>query len=113
MACSKLYTAAEVNKQIMDAALSAVKNGGMSQNSVAKAYGISRSTLRNRLQNRHTGRHGGKTKFPPALEKELVELLKACCDMGIPLSRYHCYQLFSQVAIDLGKSDCRSHLFEF
>ncbi|GAV09699.1 hypothetical protein RvY_19194-2 [Ramazzottius varieornatus] len=36
------------------------------------------------------------------METELVELLKACCDMGIPLNRYHCYQLFSEVAVELG-----------
>ncbi|GAU90701.1 hypothetical protein RvY_03080-1 [Ramazzottius varieornatus] len=63
---------------------------------------VSRSRLRNRLQNRHTGHQGGQTKFSPRMETELVELLKACYDMGIPLNRYHCYQLFSQVAVELG-----------
>ncbi|GAU89327.1 hypothetical protein RvY_01886 [Ramazzottius varieornatus] len=99
---SKLCTAAEANKQIMNAAIQAVKTEEMSQRSAAKAYGVSRSTLRNRLQNRNTGHQGGQTKFSPRMETDSVELVKACCDMGIPLNRYHCYQLFSQVAVELG-----------
>ncbi|GAU94888.1 hypothetical protein RvY_06590 [Ramazzottius varieornatus] len=114
MASSKLKTAAEVSRELMDSALYAVKKSGVSKKLAAKLFGVSRTTLGRRLQNPRPERHGGRTKFPAQVEDELVDLLTSCCIMGIPLNRYHCYQLFSQVAIDLGLKNtaCSSTSFK-
>ncbi|GAV09877.1 hypothetical protein RvY_19347 [Ramazzottius varieornatus] len=114
MASSKLKTAAEVSRELMDSALYAVKKSGVSKKLAAKLFGVSRTTLGRRLQNPRPERHGGRTKFPAQVEDELVDLLTSCCIMGIPLNRYHCYQLFSQVAIELGLKNtaCSSTSFK-
>ncbi|GAV04453.1 hypothetical protein RvY_19318, partial [Ramazzottius varieornatus] len=86
MASSKLKTAAEVSRELMDSALYAVKKSGVSKKLAAKLFGVSRTTLGRRLQNPRPERHGGRTKFPAQVEDELVDLLTSCCIMGIPLN---------------------------
>ncbi|GAV00362.1 hypothetical protein RvY_11224 [Ramazzottius varieornatus] len=102
LSLSKLKTASQVHKELsMEAALREVKDG-QSLTSSAKTNGVSRTTLRSRMEKRNPSRVGAPTKFPPWEEDRLVDFLMYCSDQGIPLNRYHCLQLFCEVAIGLG-----------
>ncbi|GAV10062.1 hypothetical protein RvY_19581 [Ramazzottius varieornatus] len=99
---SQLKTAFQVHQELsLEAAIHEVKNG-QSQASAAKIYRISRTTLRNRLQNSTPSSVGAPTKFASHEEDRLAEFFLACSDQGVPLNRYHCLQIFSEVAIELG-----------
>ena len=103
MSLRKLKTTVEVCKLLMQDAVKAVKDAGMSENGAAKHFKVQRMTLRRRLQDLHTKRSGGQLKFSEEVEKDLAEFLVSCSDEGVPLNRAHCMRLFSQVAIELGK----------
>ena len=103
MSLSKLKTAAEVSKMLMDAAISAVKETGLSERATAKRFGIQHMSMRRRFQNLHPNRSGGQLKFSQVVEKDSVDFLLSCSDEGVPLDRSHCVRLFSQIAIELGK----------
>ncbi|GAV02971.1 hypothetical protein RvY_13466 [Ramazzottius varieornatus] len=98
----KLKTASQVHKELsVEAALREVKDGE-SLTSAAKTNGVSRTTLRSRMEKPNPSRVGAPTKFPPWEEDRLVDFLMSCSDQRIPLNRYHCVQLFCEVAIGLG-----------
>ena len=101
MSHPKLKNAAQVSKQLLDAATSAVKNDGMSENSAAKAFGVSRTTLRSRLRQPVPNSVGGRLKLPEWEEEALADFLLSCSDMGIPFNRHHFQQLFEELADEL------------
>ena len=59
--------------------------------------------MRSRKQNSLPYPVGKPRKCPPYEEDRIAEFLLACSEQGIPLTRYHCLQLFSQVAVELGE----------
>ncbi|GAV02619.1 hypothetical protein RvY_13160 [Ramazzottius varieornatus] len=102
LSLSKLKTASRVHKELsMEAALREVKDGE-SLASAAKMDGVSRTTLRSRMKKPNPSRVAAPTKFPSWEEDRLVDFLMSCSDQAIPLNRYHCLQLFCEVAIGLG-----------
>ncbi|GAU87596.1 hypothetical protein RvY_00421 [Ramazzottius varieornatus] len=104
MASRKLKTAGQVNKELMvEAAIKAVKERGLSENAAAVEFGVCRMTMRRRIENPNPEPHGGKTKFPQWAEDILASFLLNCSGMGVPLNRYHCVQLFSELATEIGE----------
>ncbi|GAV00466.1 hypothetical protein RvY_11309 [Ramazzottius varieornatus] len=67
----------------------------------AKVFGVSRTTMTNRIQNPSPNPVGRKLKFPPCEEERLADFLLSCSDQGVPLNRYHCLQLILEVAVQL------------
>ncbi|GAV06049.1 hypothetical protein RvY_16088 [Ramazzottius varieornatus] len=101
-AVARLKTAAQVSKELMlEAAILATKDG-LSQHAVAKQIGVPRSTMRDRMVNPEPKAKGAPTKLPEWAEKELVDLLVSCADMGVPLNRFHSLQVISEMAAELG-----------
>ena len=77
----------------------------MSEHTAAKIYKVCRATMRNRMKDPAPNRVGAPRKFPDYEEERIAEFLLACSETGIPLNRYHCFQLFSHVAVELGKRE--------
>ena len=102
MAPSRLKTAAQVSKELLESAILQVKNG-MSQNAAAIMFGVSRTTMMRHFKNPDTKPVGAPLKFPKWEEDRIAELLLACSKQGIPFNRYHCSQLFTEVALQLSK----------
>ncbi|XP_053402950.1 uncharacterized protein LOC128558123 [Mercenaria mercenaria] len=77
------------NPQSMAVAIQMVRSGQMSKRGAAKAYGVPKSTLLDKL----TGRTqeivslGRKTVLTPAEEKALVSYANLMCEIGYPITR--------------------------
>ena len=111
MALSKLKTASQVSKELMiEAAIRETKNG-MSKTAAAKMFGVCRTTMTSRLDNPTPKPVGAPRKFPRYEEDRIADFLLACSEQGIPLNRYHCAQLFSHVAGELGECEQFVHSF--
>ncbi|GAU97024.1 hypothetical protein RvY_08387 [Ramazzottius varieornatus] len=108
MSHSKLKTGSRVHQELtLEAAIHEVKHG-MSLTKAAKVFGVSRTTMTNRIQNPSPNPVGRKTQFPPYEQERLADFLLSCSYQGVPLNRYHCLQLFSGVAVQLHRHEERS-----
>ncbi|GAU90003.1 hypothetical protein RvY_02485 [Ramazzottius varieornatus] len=100
-AVARLKTAAQVSKELMlEAAILATKDG-LSQHAAAKQFGVPRSTMRDRMVNPEPKAKGSPAKLPVWAEKELVDMLVSCADMGVLLNRFHSLQVISEMAAEL------------
>ena len=95
---------------MIEAAIREMKNG-MSKTAAAKIFGVCRTTMISRLENPTPKPVGTPRKFPRYEKDRIADFLLACSEQGIPLNRYHCAQLFSHVAGELGECEKFVHSF--
>uniref|UniRef100_A0A336M092 CSON009423 protein n=1 Tax=Culicoides sonorensis TaxID=179676 RepID=A0A336M092_CULSO len=71
--------------QELEKAVTAVKNGKMSQRKAALMYGIPRSTIQNWMKSNVKLKTGGQTVLSYETEQELVGIIQVTSDWGYPL----------------------------
>ena len=88
-------------------ACSATSRCLMSVTADAAQYGIARTTLRRRLQNPSPNFWGGQTKFTPAEEHDMENLLTSCADLDVSLigTAYHKTYKNRESALDYPETD--------
>ncbi|GAU90547.1 hypothetical protein RvY_02949 [Ramazzottius varieornatus] len=87
---------------MLETAIKATKEEGISQHAAAKKFGVSRVTMRNRMVHPNPSPHGGKAKLPDRAENSIADFSVSCSDMGVPLNRYYTLQFMSDMAAEAG-----------
>ena len=77
----------EIKCTVLEAAIQAVRETGMSTREAAKEFRISHATLSRRLKSPISKPSGGQQKFSQEEDQTFADLLLFCADFGVPMSK--------------------------
>lgn len=77
----------QYDKERLEEAVLAVKDGQMSVRAAAEHFEVPKSTLHNRVSGAHGNVHGRPTELSEDEEKYMVEMVKQCGDWGFPFTQ--------------------------